>query len=98
MPDCQPIPMFVSSRRMNQTIRSMRGFARAIAYDRRTYAACRAKETPKIRSGGVCHAYSVIQMGFLPQSLFTATISVLMLPSSIALPPGLELGVSLGRL
>ena len=30
-PDCQPMPMFVSSRSMNQTIRSIRGLARAIA-------------------------------------------------------------------
>ena len=35
-PDCQPIPRFVSSRSMNHTIRSMRGFARAIAKDWRT--------------------------------------------------------------
>ena len=32
-PDCHPIPRFVSSRSMNHTIRSMRGFARAIAKD-----------------------------------------------------------------
>ena len=35
-PDCQPMPMFVSSRSMNHTIMSIRGFARAIAYDWRT--------------------------------------------------------------
>jgi len=35
-PDCQPIERFVSSRSMNHTIMSMRGFARAIAYDWRT--------------------------------------------------------------
>ena len=56
-PDCQPAPMFVSSRSMNQTMMSIRGFLRAIANDWRTYAACRAYETPKMRSGGVCHPY-----------------------------------------
>src|SRR6266508_2231223 len=96
-PDCQPIPRLVSSRRMNHTIRSIRGFARAMAYDCRTYAACRATETPKRRSGGlVCQPYSVIQIGFFPQSLFTSAIKVLMLPSSMAVPPGLLFGVSLG--
>ena len=32
-PDCHPMPRFVSSRSMNHTIMSMRGFARAIAND-----------------------------------------------------------------
>ena len=50
-----------------------------------------------MRSGGVCQPYSVIQMRFLPHSLLTLAISVLMLPSVIAVPPGFELGVSLGR-
>lgn len=35
-PDCQPIVRFVSSRSMNQTMMSIRGLARPIAYDWRT--------------------------------------------------------------
>src|SRR3954462_6875478 len=92
-PDCQPTGIFVSSRRMNHTIKSIRGFARAMPNDCRTYAAWRVYETPKRRSGGVCHAYSVIQIRFLPQSRLTCAMSVLMLPSVTAEPPGLDLGV-----
>src|SRR3954449_3250915 len=95
-PDCQPTGMFVSSRRMNQTIKSIRGFARAMPKDWRTYAAWRVYETPKRRSGGVCQAYSVIQIRFLPHSRLTWAMSVLMLPSVMADPPGFDLGVSLG--
>ena len=71
--------MFVSSRNMNQTNMSMRGFALPIV--RLAHVGrLSANDTPNNRSGGVCQPYSVTQIRFLPQSLFTTAMSELMFP------------------